>query len=570
MQAAATRGCRANVRWCDAAMVLLVLAPVACTPDPNPAPATAAPLARIELRPTALPAMAGAEPAFQERVRAQFATATALGERGGTDADRGAAFGEVGKLLVASEFYAEAEPFLVNAQTLAPDEVRWPYYLGHALRLRNDRERAITQFERVLALRPDDVPALVWLGALQMDRGDTAQADARFTRAVELQPGSVAAQSGLGRAALARGDAARAREHLEAALTADPAAATVRYSLAMAYRQIGDVSGAERQLTQWKAGLGSPADTLRDGQIPPADPLMDEIGSLLETAIAFEVRGTRALDQRQWAAAAAWFRKGLAVAPRDASLHQNLGSALFLGGDRAAAETEFREALRLSAGYARAHFSLGLINEERGQDDDAIARFADAVTYAPDMADARLSLADALRRRGRIADALPHYQRIIEADSSASAARFGYAMGLVRLGRDAEARAAIEEAVRRHPDQPGFPHALARLLAASADSAVRDGTRALALVDALAKQYGATAALLETQAMALAELGRFREAAARQREAIAAAAGQGRDDSAQRQDNSVPRLRANLELYLAKMPCRTPWTVDDPVHRPGR
>jgi tetratricopeptide (TPR) repeat protein len=505
--------------------------------------------------------MGGAEPAFQERVRAQFASLTAAMDRQAPDAQISDAFGEVGRLLVASEFYLEAEPFLLNAQSLAPSVARWPYYLGHALRLRNQRDRAIEQFERVLTLQPDDVPALVWLGALRLDRGEADAADPLFSRAVALQPKSVAALSGLGRTRFARGDLASARQHLEAALTADPSAATVRYALAMTYRRLGETSRAEAELVKWKSASGSPADTLRDGQIPPDDRLMDEIGSLLDTAIAYEIRGTRALDAQQWAEAIALFRQALEVAPRDPALHQNLGSALYLAGDQRTAEAEFTEALRLAPGYARAHFSLGVISEERGQDQEAIARFAEAVRHFPDMVDARFKLADALRRTGRVNDALPHYRQIFESDSSASQARFGYAMGLVRLGRYAEARAELESSTRLFADQPGFAHALARVLAAAPDDAVRDGKRALVMVDALEAQYGATPALIETRAMALAELGRFKEAAARQREATAAALRQGRRDVA-------ARMRENEEMYARGMPPRIPWRDDDPVHRP--
>ena len=45
-----------------------------------------------------------------------------------------------------------------------PDDVRWPYYLAHLYRLRNEPEKSATFFEQALQLRPDDVAALVWLG----------------------------------------------------------------------------------------------------------------------------------------------------------------------------------------------------------------------------------------------------------------------------------------------------------------------------------------------------------------------------------------------------------------------
>ena len=48
-------------------------------------------------------------------------------------------------------------------------------------------------------------------------------------------------------------------------------------------------------------------------------------------------------------------------------------------------------------------------------------------------------------------------------------------MALVRLRRFQEARDRLADGVKTYPDQPGFAHALARLLAAAPDARVRDG-----------------------------------------------------------------------------------------------
>ena len=55
--------------------------------------------------------------------------------------------------------------------------------------------------------------------------------------------------------------------------------------------------------------------------------------------------------------------------------------------------------------------------------------------------------------------------------------------------------------------------------------------------------------------MTLAELGRYGEAAAVQRDLIAAAEAEGMREA-------VPRLAANLRLYEQGRPCRTPWPAD--------
>lgn len=506
---------------------------------------------RDGLLPVTLPALEGAEPALQERLRARHASLDALRKDARTS-DRGlaAAYGEVGKLLLGAEFLAEAEPYFSNAQRLEPSNAAWPYYLAHVHRLRNQPDQAIAAFEQTLERQPDLVPALVWLGAAQLDVGRPEDAAARLRRAVSLAPTSVAARFWLGQAELAAGDHARAVEELEAALALDPKARPVHYPLAMAYRAAGNEQRATEHLAAWK-----------EGRITPDDPLMEQITGLLQTAVGYEVRGTQALEAGNWREAAQLFREGLELAPRDAALHQNLGTALFLGGDAAGALAEFQEAVRLSPGYARAHFSLGVLMDASGRDAEAIQRYRDAVKHDPSLTNARFALADALRRTGQLDAALAEYAEILSADPGASQARFGSAMALVRLGRYRDARAALEAAAKAHPDQPGFTHALARLLAAAPDDGVRDGGRAWSIVQALEKQYGGSLALTETAAMTLAELGRFQDAVRLQRETIEAAAAQGRVDLA-------PTLRGNLSLYEASRPCRRPWADDDPVHRP--
>ncbi len=548
------------------AALLLALVASGCGRADNPPSAgepTSPPAApRAALQPVSPPDLGTAEAALRERVQSTYASLAVARDRAGTsDTDLASAYGQVGKLLIAAELLQQAAPYLANAQALDPAQLAWPYYRAHVHRLRNERDQAVLFFEQALARQPDHVPSLVWLGAVHLDRGDAAAAVPLFTRAVTRQPTSAAAHFGLGRAAVLSGDQAGAARHFEAALAADPRATRVHYPLAMAYRALGDAR-ADAHMRQWQQAF-SPADSLNDVQIYPADPLMEEIGSILDTAVAFEMRGTRALDDRRWPEAIAQFRDGLKVAPRDATLHQNLGTALYLSGSEEQGRVEFEEAARLSPGYGKPQFSLGLILETRGNDQEAIVRYATAIQLDPSLVDARFRLADTLRRSGRADAALQHYQAILAADPRASQARFGQAMALVRLRRYAEARAALEAAATLHADQPGFAHALARLLASAPDDAMRDGRRALQLAQSLSNTYGATAGLLETTAMALAEVGRFADAVTMQRSAMAAIAAQGRSEA-------PAALADNLRRYEASMPCRMPWRDDDPVHTPAR
>src|SRR5262249_47376393 len=133
------------------------------------------------------------------------------------------------------------------------------------------------------------------------------------------------------------------------------------------------------------------------GAVRPSDPLMLELETILESPVAYEVRGVKALDDRDFTGAAAYFRKGIGLAPGEPSLHHKLGTALYLSGDAPGAATEFAEALRLSPEFAKAHYSLGVLLASDGRIPDALAHLNAAVRADPAYAEARVRLADALR-----------------------------------------------------------------------------------------------------------------------------------------------------------------------------
>ncbi|MEP7305617.1 MAG: tetratricopeptide repeat protein [Acidobacteriota bacterium] len=455
-------------------------------------------------------------------------------------------YGETGKLLMAAEYRDAAEPFFLNAQALVPGDARWPYYLAHLYRLRNEPEKSAMCFERALRLRPDHVAALVWLGGLHLLQGRPEAAEPLFTKALSLQPRLAAGLLGMGRAALARRDYAPAVKYLEEALAQDRLATIIHYPLATAYRGLGEAEKAEAHLRQ-------------RGHVDPdlPDPLMAELNGSLRSAVTYERLGLDALDKKEWARAAEYFGKGVELAPDNPSLGHRLGTALFLNGDASGAMNQFENVVRRSPGFAKARYSLGVLLITSGRAHEAIEQLSAAVKDDPNYLEARLRLADALRRSGRLAESLSQYEEVSRIDPHVAEAQFGFAMTLVRLRRYQEARDRLVEGMRANPTQPAFARALARVLAAAPDDRVRDGRQALAMTDRLLKEQQ-TLDLGETMAMTLAELGHYEQAATLQREVMAAVRKAGREDV-------LRQLRVNLERYQRHEPCRSPLRPDDPV-----
>jgi tetratricopeptide (TPR) repeat protein len=508
-----------------------------------------------------LPDLSRADPAVQKQVRERYQSMLdTLKKPDTTSEERARAYGSIGMVLQAAEYYDAAEPAYLNAQALMPQEPRWPYFLAHLHKSRGKTAESIAAFTRVLVLSPNDVPTMIWLGRAYLDQGEADKAEPLFERARQLAPQVPSVLVGLGQAALARRDFGRAASTLEEALSLDPGLQSVHSPLAMAYRGLGDTAKAEAHLKLWK-----------NTEVLVPDPFRRELDLALESGLSYELRGVRALEQNDYKAAAEFFRKGVDITPGTSalgrSLRHKLGTAMYMNGDVRAAVKWFEETLRMAPDEGidetagKAHYSLGVLMASSGRRQEAISHLTAAVRFSPNYVEAHQALADALRRSGRVEQSLMPYTEALRINPKSADARFGYGMALVRLGRYRDARDWFDDASRIHPDRPDFPYALARLLAAAPDDEVRDGQRAQAIVEHLTKT-SKTIDLGETLAMALAERGQFADAIAIQRQVMEASMRQGLDAVTR-------RLAANLLRYERRQACRTPWANDDPIHSPG-
>lgn len=427
----------------------------ACTARPE-VTSTSAPAAESgnrALPDAALPDLTGMETSVRQQIDERAQTLMSkMGNASTPPLELAEAYGEVGNLLLAADYLESAEPYYLHAQALAPNDMRWPYLLGHVYMSRSEGGKAIASFERARRLQPNDVATLVWLGNVYLDQGQAEAAEGSFAQALSLQPKIVAALFGSGRAALARREYARAVDRFEQALAADPRASMVHYPLGLAYRGLGETAKAEAHLRQ-TGGV----------EVGPPDPLMVGLRGLLHGSVAEEEQGMRALDTGDFKAAAEHFRKGVELAPDNPSLHHKLGTALSLLSDTTGAFAQFEEAVRLSPGFSQAHYSLGVLLATGGKYQEAADRFSTAIRYEPNYVDARLRLGEMLQRLGRPDQALAQYTSVIAIDPRVADARLGAAMALVQMRRYDDARQRLIAGASLFPDRREFPDALARL-----------------------------------------------------------------------------------------------------------
>jgi len=168
-------------------------------------------------------------------------------------------------------------------------------------------------------------------------------------------------------------------------------------------------------------------------------------------------------------------------------------------------------------------------------------------------------ISEALRINQRDEDAVTLYNNSIDIRPDLSGPRLGRMISLIRLGKYQTAIETLSDDILAGEDVPNFKHILARLLAASPEEEVRNPEKALVILEEL-RQDHMSPALVETMAMALASLGKFKTAIQYQETAINLAV-------QTEQPNLLPSLEKNLVKYRQQEPCHQPWAEDDPFFK---
>ena len=84
-----------------------------------------------------------------------------------------------------------------QAETLDPDDFRWPYFRAHLVAEAAEHSEALDVLDTALAIDPDYAPAWLWRGSWLLNLGRPDDAVEAFWRASDLGSGD---EAGFGRA----------------------------------------------------------------------------------------------------------------------------------------------------------------------------------------------------------------------------------------------------------------------------------------------------------------------------------------------------------------------------------
>jgi tetratricopeptide (TPR) repeat protein len=182
--------------------------------------------------------------------------------------------------------------------------------------------------------------------------------------------------------------------------------------------------------------------------------------------------------------------------------------------------------------------------------DEAIVQYQKALEIKPDFAEAHNNLAYSLLQIGRVNEAITHFQRALEIQQSYEA-YYNLGCAFRQKGMAAEAMASYQKAIELQPQFIPAQKNLAWMLATWPEPSVRNGGRAVALAEQANRfSKDKDPLVLRTLAAAYAEAGRFPEAVATAKQALALAV-------TQSNTGLTNVLQTEIGLYQTNSPCRS-------------
>jgi tetratricopeptide (TPR) repeat protein len=372
-----------------------------------------------------------------------------------------AAWGALGKVLLANELEEESNTCFAEAEILDPTEPRWPYFQGGSLVNQGDRQGAVSYFQRAADRartkgETTTAPALSLADTL-LELGRIDDAERVYHQVLAHDSEEPRAHLGMGRVAFAREDWETSRSHLLRCINNPFAQKKACTLLSAVSRQLGEKNDADEYQAR--------ADRL------PTDTEWNDTYVLEYLQLAVKKRSRYHLVDKLDAAgrvaeSAQVMQKMVDEFPDDYLAQLTLGKELGKLHEHRRAEQALRKALRLAPNKAQTHYFLGLVLLVEGQERsrqgeserarilfvEAAEQSRQALALMPDDGYAHMSLGLALKHLGERAEAITALRHAVQCNPELSELHYYLGEALAEEGKlPTEARRQLEHALKFAP-----------------------------------------------------------------------------------------------------------------------
>lgn len=247
-----------------------------------------------------------------------------------------------------------------------------------------------------------------------------------------------------------------------------------------------------------------------------------------------------------------YFHRAILAEPTMAEAYYDLGTLLLEQGRRDEAIQCYRLALSLQPDYALVNGNLAKILVDEGKLDEAIPLYERALRASPKLAELHYNLGVTYRDVGRLEEAIRQLRAANELNPRLAEAYLELGKTLAKAHRYGEAIETFRRGLEVEPRHMIMGNEMAWLMATVPEARLRNAPQAIQIGERLAELTSRQEPKpLDTLAAAYADAGRFDDAVATAREALARA-------GALNQSNLVAAISIRLKNYEAREPYYTP------------
>jgi tetratricopeptide (TPR) repeat protein len=267
------------------------------------------------------------------------------------------------------------------------------------------------------------------------------------------------------------------------------------------------------------------------------------------------------LQTRHWKDGETLWKKALSCTQGNAIAHHNLGAIDAAEGRFDEALDHYQTSLELRPSEL-VFINLGNLLARNGRATEAIDHFQAALRRLPDNPRLHSNLGNAFLLDNRVEEAIAAFKKALARDPRSAETHANLALALEQAGSPGAAVPHYQESINLDPLTRSSYLNLAWLLATCADSSVRDGRRAMRLVEqAIPLSKTDDIRLLDVLAAAHAEAGRFEEAAQTASRAL-------RSALAQSNQGLAEDIRSRMQLYQQRRAFRDAAAPGKAIKRP--
>lgn len=295
---------------------------------------------------------------------------------------------DLSRLYHANGFYEEAGICYQGLMAMEPTNPKWPHLLAEILSSYGQLDESLPFRQKAVDLAPDYLPALIRFGDGLFKKNRIEETAIAYTTTLKIDANNPYALVGLARVYMVRGDLVKAQQKLELAAAKSDFKIGADL-LATVYQNLGNEQKASALRGRSKSS-GSFSDIPDPWQLDLISESFDTYQLALAAGMAERggdtIAGIRLL------------KRAIRMAPRDGSLHFQLGLIYLQTGERLLARKSFLECTLVEPTFSDGWFQLAKLLESEGDTEGQIRTLAEGLFHNPDSPGLHLANGDRLKK----------------------------------------------------------------------------------------------------------------------------------------------------------------------------